>query len=284
MSKRLAAAREGLATNMSKIGIRRRLSDGVTMFIVTGLSLLLLLYVGFGEGKRGYEQIHIEKITAQGRLIQNSIEKYLRDDLPLGQYAGFQTLVAPIVESDDFDAIAVYDNLGRQVFIVVDKTKPQLPEPSSAIMRIKQDIEVDYGETHYQIVLPLRTRYDTVGSLVVMSPTKIVTQRLRAGFETLPFLVAALSLLFAVVIAIASPSIQATRFPWIPIGYALTFVIMSVFVILTLVTLYFDGIQGKAKASAFTLSQRVNDVVEFKLNVKDFVGLESAFKDRKSVV
>ena len=249
------------------------------MFIVTGLSLLLLLYVGFGEGKRGYEQIHIEKITAQGRLIQNSIEKYLRDDLPLGQYAGFQTLVAPIVESDDFDAIAVYDNLGRQVFVVIDKTKPQLPEPSSAIMRIKQDIEVDYGETHYQIVLPLRTRYDTVGSLVVMSPTKIVTQRLRAGFETLPFLVAALSLLFAVIIAIASPSIQATRFPWIPIGYALTFVIMSLFVILTLVTLYFDGIQGKAKASAFTLSQRVNDVIEFKLNVKDFVGLESAFKE-----
>jgi MFS family permease len=264
---------------MSKIGIRRRLSDGITMFIVTGLSLLLLLYVGFGEGKRGYEQIHIEKITAQGRLIQNSIEKYLRDDLPLGQYAGFQTLVAPIVESDDFDAIAVYDNLGRQVFVVIDKTKPQLPEPSSAIMRIKQDIEVDYGETHYQIVLPLRTRYDTVGSLVVMSPTKIVTQRLRAGFETLPFLVAALSLLFAVIIAIASPSIQATRFPWIPIGYALTFVIMSLFVILTLVTLYFDGIQGKAKASAFTLSQRVNDVIEFKLNVKDFVGLESAFKE-----
>ena len=47
--------------------------DGFTMFVVTGLSLLLLLYVSFGDSKRNYEQIHIEKMMANGRLLPDDI-------------------------------------------------------------------------------------------------------------------------------------------------------------------------------------------------------------------
>jgi len=264
---------------MSEKDLRHRLADGATMFIVTGLSLLLLLYVAFGEGKRGYEQIHIEKITAQGRLVQSSIEKYLRDDLPLKQYAGFTTLVTPILESEDYDAIAVYDQLGRQVFIGIDKMNPQLPPPPATITRLKQDVEVEYGDTHYQIVLPLRTRFETVGSVVVMSPTRLVSQRLRASFHDLPFVVAILAFLFAVVITLAAPYTRRSRLPWLHIGYGVTFAIMSAFVIFTLVTLYYDAVQGKARASAVTLSQRLNDIVEFKLDVGDFLGLDRTFRE-----
>src|SRR5216684_3319596 len=222
----------GLATAMPAKVYRQRLADGITMFIVTVLSLALLLYVAFGEGKRGYEQLHLEKITAQGRLVQSSIEKFLRDDLPLKQYAGFTTLVTPIVESEDFDAIAVYDHLGRQLF-----------------------------------------------SVVVISPTNVVTQRLRASFSWLPFAGIGLSLLFAVLVTLAAPLIERSRFPWRHVGYGATFVLMSGLVVFTLVTLYYDGVQGKAKASAFTLSQRLNDIVEFKLDVKDFIGLDGGFRE-----
>src|SRR5215213_6010729 len=69
--------------------VARWLIEGATMFTVAALSLLLLLYVGFGDGKRTYELIHIEKLTAQGLFIQNSVEKFVRDGLPLKQYAGF---------------------------------------------------------------------------------------------------------------------------------------------------------------------------------------------------
>jgi len=99
-----------------------RLLDAVSMFIVTALSLLLLLYVGYGEGRRTYEQIEIEKLTAQGHLIQNTIEKFLRDDLPLKQFPGFATIARPLVDGQaDVDAMAVYDHDGRQLFFVVDK-------------------------------------------------------------------------------------------------------------------------------------------------------------------
>ncbi len=264
---------------MPKKGLSPRIVDGITMFVVTSLSLFVLIYVAYSEGKRGFEQIHIEKITAQGRVVQNSIEKYLREDLPLKQYAGFTTLAAPIVEDKDLDAMAVYDQAGRQIFIAVDKSNPKLPQPSSAIMRVRQDIEVDHGDTHYQVILPLRTRFETVGSIVVMAPTDVVTQRLRASFQALPFVAFGLSLLFAVIVAAGSRRLESVKLPWRQIGYAATFVTMAAFVIFTLITLYFDAVQGKAKASAFTLSQRLNDIVEFKLDVKDLEGLDRAFQE-----
>src|SRR3984893_11223671 len=96
----------------------RRLIDGATMFVVTGLSLLLLVYVGFGEAKRTYEEFNIEKLVAQGSIAQNSIENYLRAGLPLKQYVGFTNLAEPIVENEDIETVAVYALVGRQMLFV----------------------------------------------------------------------------------------------------------------------------------------------------------------------
>src|SRR6187399_929254 len=126
----------------SNNNLGRRIIDAVSMFIVTALSLLLLLYVGYGEGRRTYEQIELEKLTAQGYLIQNTIEKFLRDDLPLKQFPGFATIARPLVDGlADVDAMMVYDHDGRQLFLVKDKTEPKLPSVSEAIRRLKRDIE-----------------------------------------------------------------------------------------------------------------------------------------------
>lgn len=263
--------------------ITRTLTEGATMFIVAALSLLLLLYVGFGDGRRTYEQLHLEKLTAQGRFAQTSIDKFLRDGLPLKQYVGFSTLATPIVEGDDVDAIFVYDESGRPIFEAVDKKRPELPEPASIVKTIKDKIEIEYGTTHYQVVLPLRNRFENVGSVVVFSPTRLVTTRLIDSFYPLPLIGAVLSLVFAIGVLIAGPFLARTRGPWLQVGYGLTFLVMAGLVVGTLVSLYFDGVQGKAKASAFTLSQRLSDIVEFKLSFKDFDGLDQSFDDYRKL-
>src|ERR1044071_2822896 len=113
--------------------LRRRIVDGATMFVVTALSLLLLVYVGFGEGKRTYEQFHVEKVTAQGKVVQNAMENFLRAALPLKQFAGFTTLAEPILQSEDVAGLAVYDGAGKQIFIGLDKSHPTLPEAAAAV-------------------------------------------------------------------------------------------------------------------------------------------------------
>jgi MFS family permease len=263
--------------------IARTLIEGGTMFIVAALSLLLLLYVGFGDGKRTYELLHIEKLTAQGLFAQTSIEKFLRDGLPLKQYVGFSTLATPIVEGEDVDAVLVYDDKGQVIFTAMDKVKPTLPEPAAAIKNIKEKIEIEYGKTHYQVVLPLRNRFETVGSVVVVSPTRLVTTRLIDSFYPLPMVGAVLSLLFAITVLLAGPFLRRTKGPWLQFGYGVTFLLMAGLVVGTLVSLYFDGVQGKAKASAFTLSQRLSDIIEFKLNVKDFDGLDRSFAEYRKL-
>src|SRR2546426_917519 len=198
---------------MLKGAFRHRLIDGLTMFIVTSLSLLLLLYVSYGDSKRTYEQIHIEKMIANGLVVQTSIEKFLRDGLPLKQYAGFTTLVSPMVEDEDLDAMSVYDQKGRQVFQVIDKGNPKLPDPPAILKDIKRDIEIEHGYTHYQLVVPLRTRFETVGSLVIASPTHIVAERIRTVFFPLLFMALGLSTVFAMLLVFALPRL-APRIPW----------------------------------------------------------------------
>ena len=51
--------------------------------------------------------------------------------------------------------------------MAIDKRNPELPPPSPAIKQLKQTIQIDHGDTHTQLILPLRDRFETVGSLVV---------------------------------------------------------------------------------------------------------------------
>jgi len=258
----------------------RRLVDGITMFIVTGLSLLLLVYVGIGEGKRTYEQLEIEKLTSQGRHIQTSIENNLRAGLPLKQFAGFSSLAdSLLIGIEEVDAVAVYDQAGHQVFMAIDQRNPKLPPPSPAIKRVKQEIEIDKDETHSHVVLPLRTRFETVGSLVIIASREGLANRLSANFRPLMFVVLALSALFAILVWIMAPYLARTRTPWLQIGYAVTFLVTAGAVVGTLVSLYSEGVQGKVQASALTLAQRLGDVVDFKLKFEHIDGVERVFQN-----
>lgn len=250
------------------------------MFIVAALSLLLLLYVGFAEGKRTYEEIELEKATAQAIFVQSSIEKFLHDGLPLKQYPGFATLVGPIVESQkEVDAMGLYDQSGRRLAMVVDKSNPKLPEPSSAITRVKQKIEIEYGDTHYQVVLPLRTRFETVGAIVMMVRTEFIAELLRASFLPLTFLAVGLAVAAAIVMSLAARYRPRSRDFWSNIAHGMAFLSMAAAVVCTLIVLYFDGVQGKIQTSTFTFSQRLHDIVTFDLDFKDFDGLNKVFEE-----
>ena len=263
---------------MLKGGVIHRFIEAAAMFLVAALSLLLLLYVGFGDGRRNYETIHIEKLTAHGRFLESSIDNFLRDGLPLKQYVGFSTLAAPIVDSEDVDAVAVYDQSGKQLFIAIDKTKPTLPPPPSELIKNPADvIKIHTGNTHYQVVLPLRTRFETVGSVVVVSPKSLVTGRIWADFLPLLIIAGVLAIAFTLLVVVAKSYISRSPKPWLQIAYGAMFFFLSLVVVWTLGGLYFDGIQGKAKASETALAQRLSDIGHFKLDVKDFNGLDKSF-------
>lgn len=262
----------------------RRISDGITMFVVTALSLLLLAYVGAGEGRRTYENLKIDKLTSQGKSIQAVIENNLRAGLPLRQFVGFTPLAEGIVSGiDEVHAITVYDQTGQQIFNVTDKRNPKLPPPPTAIKRIKNAIEFDKTETHFQVVLPLNSRFETVGSIVITASRLGLIERLRATFQPLIFVVLAISAAFAGVVWAATPYFARTRTPWLQIGYALTFLGTAGAVVTSLVGLYTDGIEGKLQASAATMAQQLSDVVEFRIKFDDIDGIDQVFQNYRKL-
>src|SRR6478735_4429261 len=172
--------------------------------------------------------------------------------------------------------MAVYDRDGRQLFFVKDKTDPKLPAVSELIGRVKRDIEIDKGETHYQVVVPLRTRFETAGALVIMSRADAVSGRLQRAFFPLLFLVVGLAAAFAVGITVAAPRLARSKIPWLQVGFGATFLFMAASLVYTLVVLYFDGVKGKAETATSTFSQRFSDIVTFNLSIVDFEGIDKA--------
>ena len=116
------------------------------MLMVAGLSLFLLIYVGFGEAKRTYSQMHYEKLVAQGQIVQNAMEKVLRPGLPLKQYVGFSTLADSILASDEsITAIIAYDLDDNPVFF---EAKVLISEMTFVAPEHRKDLIHKHGHMH----------------------------------------------------------------------------------------------------------------------------------------
>src|SRR5262245_13864514 len=260
--------------------IRSGLIDAAMMALVTGLSLLLLIYVGFGEATRTYQQFQIEKLAAQGRVVQNTMETFLRGPgLPIKQFIGFKTLSERILAADhSIVAMTVFDTMGQPVFTSGDASLPLL---NAGVDRAPQASQLDLRENsqYLQVVLPLRNRFETVGSLAVTMPREIVEKRVESSFYALLVAACIASVCFGVFVAIGGSVLTGPRRRWLHAVYALTFLGMSVAVVVTLVSLYSEGAQAKTKALADSLGQRLSSIVQSGLNITEIRGLDDVFSD-----
>ncbi len=255
--------------------LRRRLLDALTMLLVSGLSLTLLIYVGFGEAQRTFEQFYLEKIQAQGSVIRGTMETFLRAGLPMKQYAGFNTTVEPILRSDNSIAeIAAFDRAGQTVFSSRDSGLPLFTEVWRSSLEDGARFEIRRNRDYYQVVLPFRNKFEVVGHLAISLPQSVIAERVQESFEPLVWVGLALSVIFTVFVSLAGPGIRSRRLPWLQTAFAMTFLVMAVFVIGSLVSLYSEGVQAKTKALADTLGHRLSDIVAFNLNIREIDGLD----------
>ena len=266
-----------------KMTFRQRLVDALAMLLVAGLSLLLLIYIGYGEAQRTFQSFHVEKLAAQGRLVQNAMEGYLRSGLPLKQFAGFATITRPLVDGDDaITSMTAFDQAGAPVFSALTAGMgdvPLLPATAAATEIGDGQFELREDNRYFQVVLPLRSRYETVGSLAINMPRAVVTERLDQSFRQPLLLAGVLAVGFAGFVALVGPALRNRRVPWLQVAFAVTFLAMAAVVVAALIQLYAEGAQAKSKALADSLSQRLRDLVEYNLNVNEVDGLDKLFAD-----
>lgn len=260
--------------------IRKAVLDGAMMVLVSGLSLLLLIYVGYGEAMRTYQQFQTEKLAAQGRVMQNSMETFLLPGLPMRQFIGFKAQSDRILASDDtIAAMAAFDIAGSVVFANGPADLPLLPRSSEFDGDEEGGIDLRQDDNYLQVVLPLRDRFEVVGSLAISMPRSVVAERVSAEFAWLVVVAGGVSGFFGLLVAVSGSHLAGERRRWLHVAYALTFVGMSIGVVVTLISLYSEGAQAKTTALADSLGQRLSSIVRSGLNITEIKGLDQVFSD-----
>ncbi|MGI9385872.1 MAG: MFS transporter, partial [Methyloligellaceae bacterium] len=222
----------------------------------------------------------------------------LRSGLQLKQFVGFKTLADPIFSSDPtVETLTVYDPRGTVVFSTGDSavlanlpalTKfPEHNEAASSAASTRNSAisspdtrdkyNLERADGNYRIVVPLRNKFETVGYLGITMSESVVMDRVLESFEPLFYASLAPALLFALVIGVFGPSMTRSRVPWAQVSFGVVFLTASAGVIATLIALYSDGAQAKARALAGSLGQRLSDVVAFNINIDEIRGLDRTF-------
>lgn len=260
--------------------LRDRVRDGLIMLAVAAVSFALLVYVGWGEGKRTYPRFQVEKMVAQGELVQSALETYLRAGLPLTQFPGFRSIAEPIRQSDPtIAAIAVFDRAGHPVFASGETGVPHLPAVSgsgdAAVPRFPAPrFTVRDDGRWLQVALPLHNRFEAVGELAITMPRPAIARVTDAHLPALAALAGGMAVLFGIFSLWAAPRLRDNRIPWIGIGYTALFALVATAVVASLLSLYADGAQSKAKALADSLAQRIRPVIAYGLTLQDMEGLD----------
>ncbi|MEZ5933996.1 MAG: MFS transporter [Alphaproteobacteria bacterium] len=263
------------------VSVRRRVIDALTMALVAGISFVLLVYIGFGEANRNYEQFYVGKLTAQAKVLVNAVESFLKRDLPLDQYVGFRPRAERLLNSDKtIVSIAVFDDRNRPVFVSGDADIGFLPHLRSVSEPADDHrSSVRHDDTYLQVVLPLENNRETIGSIAISMPHLLISKQVEERFLPLIPVGLALSIGFGLFVGSASGWLARQRWPVVQMVYAGLFLVIAALVVGNLVTLYTKGTQIKTKALADSLGQRMTEVVGFNLDIAQIPGLDRAFSE-----
>ncbi len=258
-----------------------RLGDFTLMAGVALLSLLLLVYVGFGEARRTYETFFVEKLAAQNNVLAAAIESFLRRDLPLEQYVGFGPRADRLLASDEtITSIFVVDGNNEIVFGRGETTADYAHYRSvEQAPRLVQGDEVLLHDQRLFVATPLSNRYQEVGALVIAMAAANIGNEVDHRFAFLLPPTIFLALLFAA-LAVWWQGRRPTGGNALVYGsFALIFTVVAVVIVTTLAGLYNKGAQIKTSALADSLAQRMTEVIGFNLDLAQIPGLDRAFAE-----
>lgn len=253
----------------------RRIADAMAMLVVAAVSLFILVYIAFGEARRNYERFQIEKLVSQGQVAQSVMEAFVRPGLPMHQFVGFGPLTDAMVDGDSLlDNVAAYDAVGQRVFSSTNGGSINLLPVELGRKSDDGLAEVRVTSELLQVVLPVKNRFETVGSVVLSSPRALIVAKVEEAFKPLFGIAGIASFIFALyVVMFAQNAAPSRRARIVAIAFALKFIVISAFVVHTLLSVYTQGAQSRAKAIADSLSQRLDDVVNYGLSFDEFTGI-----------
>lgn len=274
-ARRQAAIPEGTRRTVGS-----RIKIALQMSLVLALALLLVTYIGYGEGSRTYPSLEMDKLASQGEIIKDALRPLLLAGIPLEQIPGFNTITQPILDSEpSIFAIYVTDPAGEIVF--ANSRSGSLAALDGVFVPSKFDSTDDRytvtgSEQFLRSSVELSRRFETVptGYLHVLIPQEHIHQTLLVNFVLVPIAGVVLLVLYFIYVFIKTATIEEEDGRWLSLAYGLVFFVMALLVNVALVNLYTRSIQGKTEALASSLTQRLNEPLELGIRLDEFDDLD----------
>lgn len=285
--------------------VSNRVVSILRLSLVLAFSLLLLIFIGLGEARRTYPRFELEKIAAQGELIQTAMEPFLLADLPLEQFPGFTTLTQPILDStasiyaiyvSDLQEKTAFSNITSQADNIqshLDLSDPNLLdqfEPSN-FQQEEDHFTITENENFYQISYKLEGRLQTVGQLHIVMAKSVVEETISSSFDIVKIAAGVVLVIFIVFLFLTSRYWNcAGDDGWsqggirlLAVSYGVAFLIIAALEIITLLNIYAAGIEAKTESLANSLGYRINSALDLGLSVNDFRDLDVVFDEYESL-
>ncbi|MBV1706083.1 MAG: MFS transporter [Hyphomicrobiales bacterium] len=267
--------------NKTATTLRLNYVDALTMFIVSALSICLLLYVAFGEARRTNEQFQSDKLTGQAELIQGTLESYLHAGLPLHQFAGFGQVSQSIMSTDpSISGIAVRDTADNLVFNV------GAAQPSPMPLRgVGAGDKMNFNSQHdsIQLNVPLRSKFEKVGTLSISMRKALIDKTVVEAFKPLIVFGLIASLVFAFYTLFLHVEEGQSVYRKLSFVYAGVYLLVAGAVIWSMISVYSGSAQAKAQSVAAVLGARLDDVPQLRLDYSRFVGVSAILNNYRKL-
>lgn len=224
--------------------------------VVTGLSLLLLAFVGYGETLRTTAQIERQQIEGQAELARSQIESALQAGIPLNDLANLDSLLQPtLLRLPGVDRVTVVHRSGEQLYPLGLQTQQQMDAESA-------------------LSLPLRGRLGEVGQLTINLKPDSVELAVQMLFQPVALFIALLALLGFVLprwLIGSDNSLAAAERRY----FAVSFSLVALLLVVLMSGLYARSAHNQGEYLAQSLQQRLSAATANGIPLHLLSGLDS---------
>ena len=259
------------------------------LIAVLALTLLLLIYIGWGEVKRKYPKFETGKLIAQGEVIKNSLERYLQSGLALKQYSGFTNQTNTLLRSDStLEGFQLLNAQRKPIFVNVASDVDQKELESSLEVRdyskleySKENILVEESESSFRVSLTLKNKFIVAGYLIVESRKDRVFEYLENSLASIFKIFLGLNAFFLAFIILY----EIVGFPRkykrraLEIVYFICFLIMSSSIGAMVFQVYEHGATARAQALSGSLGERLSTILDLGIDFSSIDGIDNALQD-----
>ncbi|MFO1056023.1 MAG: MFS transporter [Dongiaceae bacterium] len=246
--------------------------------LATLASLALLLYAGYGEGRRVYVQLRLERIAALGEVLASSMETFTQTGLPVRQFAGFEAQAAALnAAGPSILAVRVLDPAGRTVFEQpAGAATPAAGHPARYALS-EPGSEVWQAGDRLRVLLPVRDKMAVAATIAIDVDEAALVRPVAAALWPALLVAAAGGLLFLLVELGAAG--RSGRFARLApsLVFAGAFIAVAGTVTAGLFGLYDEGVRGKTAALAQSIAHRLSAATEIGIDFSSFSELGEAF-------